>query len=72
MDCLLIEADSIGSGTTGGTTAVLTAQHDTPYSDLIRSFGRNPQEHSWDCACHGSRYAPDGRLLDNPALRDRK
>ena len=40
VDCLLIEAGRIGSGTTGGTTAVLTAQHDTLYSDLIRSFGR--------------------------------
>jgi glycine/D-amino acid oxidase-like deaminating enzyme len=27
----------------------------------------NPQEHSWDCPCHGSRFAEDGRLLDNPA-----
>ena len=32
----------------------------------------NPQEHTWDCACHGSRYAPDGRLLDNPALHGRR
>ena len=29
-------------------------------------------EHTWDCACHGSRYAPDGRLLDNPALHGRR
>ena len=27
----------------------------------------NPQEHSWDCPCHGSRFAEDGRLIDNPA-----
>lgn len=27
----------------------------------------NPQERSWDCPCHGSRFAEDGRLLDNPA-----
>lgn len=27
----------------------------------------NPQEHSWDCSCHGSRFAEDGRLLDGPA-----
>ncbi len=30
----------------------------------------NPQEHSWDCPCHGSRFAQDGKLLDNPATRD--
>ncbi|NLA77639.1 MAG: FAD-dependent oxidoreductase [Clostridiales bacterium] len=32
----------------------------------------NAQEHSWDCPCHGSRFAPDGRLLDNPATGDIK
>ncbi len=30
----------------------------------------NPQEHSWDCPCHGSRFAEDGKLLDTPAQRD--
>ena len=32
----------------------------------------NPQEHSWDCPCHGSRFAENGRLLDNPANGDMK
>ena len=32
----------------------------------------NPQEHSWDCPCHGSRFTEDGRLLDNPAAGDMK
>ncbi|MDE5946211.1 MAG: FAD-dependent oxidoreductase [Oscillospiraceae bacterium] len=27
----------------------------------------NSAEHSWDCACHGSRFSENGRLLDNPA-----
>lgn len=27
----------------------------------------NPQEHSWDCPCHGSRFDAEGNLLDNPA-----
>lgn len=30
----------------------------------------NPQEHTWDCSCHGSRFAPDGTLLDGPATDD--
>ena len=30
----------------------------------------NRQEHSWDCPCHGSRFAGDGRLLTGPALRN--
>lgn len=32
----------------------------------------NRQEHSWDCPCHGSRFASDGKLLDNPATGDLK
>ncbi len=27
----------------------------------------NEAEHSWDCACHGSRFDEGGRVLDNPA-----
>jgi len=27
----------------------------------------NPCEHSWDCACHGSRFDENGIVLDNPA-----
>ncbi len=30
----------------------------------------NPCEHTWDCPCHGSRFARDGKLLDNPATGD--
>lgn len=29
----------------------------------------NPNEHSWDCPCHGSRFEEDGKLLDNPAKK---
>lgn len=47
-------------------------------ANLLRFTGRrcphlgcalhwNAAEHSWDCACHGSRFAEDGRILDNPA-----
>lgn len=27
----------------------------------------NEEEQSWDCACHGSRYTKEGKLMDNPA-----
>lgn len=30
----------------------------------------NKAEHSWDCACHGSRFDEQGRVLDNPANKD--
>ena len=32
----------------------------------------NKQERSWDCPCHGSRFAENGKLLDNPATDDLK
>lgn len=30
----------------------------------------NRLEHSWDCPCHGSRFEPDGKIIDNPAKKD--
>lgn len=30
----------------------------------------NPQEHSWDCACHGSRFSNSGKVLENPANKN--
>ena len=32
----------------------------------------NRAERSWDCPCHGSRFAEDGALLDNPATEDKR
>ena len=32
----------------------------------------NPDEKSWDCPCHGSRFDVDGKLLDNPSKTDAK
>ncbi len=32
----------------------------------------NPQEKSWDCPCHGSRFDAKGRLLDNPSQTSAK
>lgn len=29
----------------------------------------NPQENSWDCPCHGSRFTEKGDLIDNPSSR---
>ena len=32
----------------------------------------NKAEKSWDCACHGSRFSADGRVINNPANRNLK
>ena len=32
----------------------------------------NRAERSWDCPCHGSRFAEDGALLDNPATGNKR
>ncbi len=40
VDCALIEANRIGGGTSGHTTAKITAQHGLIYADLIERLGR--------------------------------
>ena len=32
----------------------------------------NPQEHTWDSPCHGTRFEQDRKLIDNPATGDLK
>ncbi|WUB61076.1 FAD-dependent oxidoreductase [Streptomyces sp. NBC_00582] len=32
----------------------------------------NRAEQAWECPCHGSRFAPDGRVLQGPAVRPLK
>lgn len=39
MKCVILEAQTLGFGTTGGTTAHLNTLLDTPYSKIIKDFG---------------------------------
>jgi glycine/D-amino acid oxidase-like deaminating enzyme/nitrite reductase/ring-hydroxylating ferredoxin subunit len=32
----------------------------------------NDTEQSWDCPCHGSRFTPEGKVVNGPALGDMK
>ncbi len=32
----------------------------------------NPDEKSWDCPCHGSRFDYMGHVIDNPTMEDLK
>ncbi len=38
-----------------------------PHAKCI--VGWNSAEKTWDCPCHGARYAPDGTLLTGPATK---
>lgn len=33
-------------------------------------FSFNSELKSWDCPCHGSRFDVDGRLIDNPSIKN--
>src|SRR5918994_1408573 len=49
-------------GTVQGVSATCT------HLGCLVSF--NPAERSWDCPCHGSRFATDGSVIEGPAVGD--
>ena len=47
VECLVIEADRIGSGVTAGTTAKITSQHGLCYRKLVKKFGPEAARAYW-------------------------
>ena len=43
---------------------------DTKCSHLGCQLQWNPNEKTWDCPCHGSRFDIEGRLIEDPAQKD--
>ena len=50
------------------TNLVLPSRKRCPHLGCALKW--NKAEHSWDCPCHGSRFAENGKVLDNPANGD--
>lgn len=44
VDCIVVEADRIGSGTTKNTTAKITSQHGLIYNKLLKTMGQERAE----------------------------
>ncbi|NGN95654.1 FAD-dependent oxidoreductase [Nocardioides sp. KC13] len=61
----------VGGNTVGGYRDLEGVLHtvSTRCSHLGCPLHWNPAETSWDCTCHGSRFSPDGSVLDGPAVR---
>ncbi|MER7558012.1 FAD-dependent oxidoreductase [Nocardioides sp. NPDC126508] len=61
----------VGGHTVGGYRDPAGALHTVSprCSHLGCPLHWNPAETSWDCTCHGSRFRPDGSVLDGPAVR---
>jgi len=60
------EGRPVGVSTVGGRTCAVSGI----CTHLGGVLSWNDAEASWDCPLHGSRFAPDGTLLEGPAVAD--
>lgn len=56
----------VASSTVDGSTSTVSAI--CPHLKGLLAW--NPAERTWDCPLHGSRFEPDGALIEGPATRD--
>lgn len=68
MKNLLID----GTHSVAGLTAGLFSGPSRKCPHLGCRLQWNPDEQTWDCPCHGSRFTSGGNLLNNPAMKDLK
>ncbi len=61
-----------GAQSVAGLTAGLFSSPSRKCAHLGCRLHWNPDEETWDCPCHGSRYTDKGELIDNPATRGLK
>ncbi|QKS72883.1 FAD-dependent oxidoreductase [Paenalkalicoccus suaedae] len=57
--CVLLEADRLFAGTTGYTTAKITAQHDAIYDELIGHFGPDSARLYYDLQMNAKSFIED-------------
>lgn len=60
---LLVDAGESVKGLAGG----MLSEKERRCTHMGCRLEWNPEEESWDCPCHGSRYTAGGKLLDDPA-----
>jgi glycine/D-amino acid oxidase-like deaminating enzyme/nitrite reductase/ring-hydroxylating ferredoxin subunit len=64
--------------TEGGKVAVCRDENGVLHSlspictHLACDVAWNQAEQTWDCPCHGSRFSPDGKVMNGPAVTDLK
>ena len=54
--------------TADGTVKIV----DTTCTHMGCDLEWNNGERSWDCPCHGSRFTPDGEVIEGPATKPLK
>ena len=63
----LIDSEESIKGLIKGLRHIVNEKYPPRCSHMGCELAWNPDEETWECGCHGSRYTQDGDLIDNPA-----